>query len=363
MNIADSESGTLDPDGARFALRRLESLEALRPGWPELAERSGNVFATWEWLSAWWRHFGRGRELLAFRCERGDGSLAAILPLYVWRRRPRVLRFLGHGPGDELGPVCAPEERARTLEGLRRLLAGTRWSVFVGDQLSGEWRLAESLGARVLRREGSPVLELNVPSWDDLLATLSHGFRSQIRRDERNLLRDHGLVFRRTEDPARLEQDLDLLFDLHRLRWPDSDAFAGTAEPFQRDFARTAFQLGWLRLWFLELEGRAHAAWYGLRFGGADSFYQGGRDPAWQRPSLGITLVAHTIREAVADGMSEYRFLRGGEGYKYRFSPRDAGLETIVLGRGPAGRAGAAALRLRFRRTDDDQPQGRFVST
>ena len=43
------------------------------------------------------------------------------------------------------------------------------------------------------------------------------------------------------------------------------------------------------------------------------------------------------------DGVREYRFLRGGEPYKSRWADRDAGLETVALGRGLRGRAVVAA--------------------
>jgi hypothetical protein len=42
--------------------------------------------------------------------------------------------------------------------------------------------------------------------------------------------------------------------------------------------------------------------------------------------------------------MSEYRFLRGGEAYKYRFANLDPGVETIGLARGVAPRAILAAV-------------------
>jgi CelD/BcsL family acetyltransferase involved in cellulose biosynthesis len=58
-------------------------------------------------------------------------------------------------------------------------------------------------------------------------------------------------------------------------------------------------------------------------------------------------LVAHTLREAIADGMSEYRFLRGDERYKDRFATRDPGVETVTLAGSHSGRAALSAVGLR----------------
>jgi hypothetical protein len=51
-------------------------------------------------------------------------------------------------------------------------------------------------------------------------------------------------------------------------------------------------------------------------------------------------LLAHTIRAAFDDGVREYRFGRGQDPYKYRFTGQDPGLETVAATHGPA--AGAA---------------------
>src|SRR5215210_8753673 len=95
-------------------LEPIASFDGLSEEWTSLAEATGSVFSTWEWNSLWWKHFGRGRELMAIACRDGDGVLVAILPLYRARERPlRVIRFLGHGQGDHLGPICAPDDRDR----------------------------------------------------------------------------------------------------------------------------------------------------------------------------------------------------------------------------------------------------------
>ena len=340
--------------GTRLRLERLSSLEAVQEAWSELAQKSGNVFATWEWARLWWSHFGRDRPLLVTACRTAEGRLFAILPLYMWLVGPlRVVRFLGHGPADQLGPICEPEDRGAAANALRRMLAETyrQWDVFLGERLPGDEHWSSLLGARRLAREGSPVLLTRGTGWEEYLSSRSANLRQQIRRRERNLARDHELRYRLADDPRRLREDLDTLFALHRARWDEREStFAAAWESFHREFAACAFERGWLRLWFLELDGRPRAAWYGFRFGDIESYYQAGRDPAWENSSVGFVLLVQSIRAALMDGVREYRFLRGGEPFKHRFADADPGLETIGVARGASGATALAAAATLARR-------------
>src|SRR5262249_29652803 len=156
--------------------------------------------------------------------------------------------------------------------------------------------------------------------------------------------REHFLRYRLAGDKHRLQADLDTLFALHEARWGQrgSGQLTGPRAGFVREFAACALERGWLRLWFLELNGSAVAAWLGFRLGAAEWHYQSGRDPAWDRYSVGFVLLGHTIREAMTDGMSEYRFLRGAEAYKDRFANRELSVATIGIFRGIAGRTSLA---------------------
>lgn len=329
---------------AGLELVSVESLDAVREEWVPLADRTQNVFATWEFASIWWRHFGRGRPLLVAMCRSRDGRLVAILPLYRWTTRPlAVVRFLGHGAGDQLGPVCAPDDLARARDALATFLERRAWHVFIGEHLPGDEGWSASLGAAVLTREGSPVLRFGGASWDDFLASRSSNFRQQVRRRERALTSGHAVRFRIADDPARLPGDLDALFALHAARWPGRKTDFLAREAFHREFAACALERGWLRLWLLEADGQTVAAWLGFRFGGVESYYQAGRDPAWDHASVGFVLLVHSIREAARDGADEYRFLLGGEEYKHRFASEDPGLETVALTRGAVGRAALAS--------------------
>ena len=322
-------------------------LEAARDDWTGLADAAGSPFSTWEWASAWWRHLGGDRELLLRRCRAPDGRISAILPLYLAAERPlRVVRFVGHGPADQLAPVCAPEDRDHAARGLLAELSDglAGWQAMIADRLPGEQGWPALLGGPVLDRKPSPALITEGRDWEEFLRSRSRNFREQARRRERKLASSYDLRYRLVDDPERLPADFDTLMRLHHARWgEDSRAFRPPRDAFHRDFAAAALERGWLRLWLLELDGRVAAAWLGYRFGGIEWYYQAGRDPALERDAVGFVLMAHTVRAALDDGVTEYRLLLGGEAYKDRFATADHGLETVVLARGARGRAARAA--------------------
>jgi CelD/BcsL family acetyltransferase involved in cellulose biosynthesis len=319
--------------------------EDVREEWDALGERCGNVFSTWEWATTWWEHFGRPGRLRLVVARDRDGTAVAILPLYEYRGRPlRILRLVGHGPADELGPVCAPADRPAAVAALGRAVRELRADLLLAEQVSGATALGERLRGHALGQGASPVIDLAGGDWDALMASWSRNLRKQIRQSERRLERDHGLRYRLSDGRGALAEDLGVLFGLHAAcHTEDESGFIGAHRAFHEDFARVAAERGWLRLWFLEADGTPVAAELDLRYGGADASYQSGRDPAMQHPGPGIVLLAHAIREAVADGLGEFRLLRGDEAYKYRFASSDAGLETIAVPGSALARAGLAA--------------------
>ena len=332
-----------------LTLEPVPDLATLRDEWTALADAAGNLFGTWEWADAWWRTYGGDRPLRITACRHpSDGRLVALLPLYLASRKPvRTLRFLGHGPADQLGPICAPEDRQATAAAVRRLARGglKGWDLLIADRLPQTEGWAGMLGGRVVHVEESPTLMIGGRSFDEFLASRSKNFREQARRRERKLRREHEVDIR-LSDAEHLEADLDALFSLHEARWEEeSEALRGERERFHRDFARRALERGWLRLWVLEADGAPRAAWYGFRFARMDWYYQSGRDPEWERQSVGFVLLAHTVRHAFDDGMLEYRLLRGGEEYKGRFSSDEPTLETIAIPRNLAGRGAMLAAR------------------
>ena len=147
----------------------IPSFEAGQEQWNELAERSGSIFATWEWATSWWRHFGQGEPLL-LRC--GDpGDPLAIVPLCRAKRGPlRILRFIGYGPGDALGPVCAREDREAAGEALREALT-------VADRVGKQPLLRRGVDARRVAGGG----EVGVDETDTVAGVERHPLRAAQR--------------------------------------------------------------------------------------------------------------------------------------------------------------------------------------
>lgn len=323
----------------------VEDIDAIADDWDRLAERAGSVFASHLWARAWWEHFGAGEERLRVKAVYGsDGALRAVLPLYAWRERPLVLRFLGHDLGSDIAPVCAPEDRAVAARALRATARRQRASMVVADGLLADADWLGLLGARSVHHSPSPIVAINGTTWEEFLARRSSNFRQQVRRRERKLAKSHELDYRLTERREELDADFETLLGLHHERWGDnSEVYDGPREPFHRAVVRRAFDKGWLRMWTMTLDGEPAASWYGFRLGDVESYYQAGRADRHENLAVGFVMLAHTIREAMADGVRLYRLGPGGSDYKYRFATADEGVHFALMGLDPLGRAGAAA--------------------
>jgi CelD/BcsL family acetyltransferase involved in cellulose biosynthesis len=158
--------------------------------------------------------------------------------------------------------------------------------------------------------------------------TLSECLPARKRRDVKQArnraARRGGFRIERAHD---LEPALDHLFRLHALRW-ESRGEAGVlaqerVRAFHREAAAGLFAAGLLRLYVLRIAGDVAAVFYGFSHRDRIYGYLTGLDPAFAYESPGVTIVAHAIEQALAEGAREFHFLRGREAYKYRWGAVD----------------------------------------
>jgi CelD/BcsL family acetyltransferase involved in cellulose biosynthesis len=342
------------------------ALRAYEPEWRELAERRDNAFITPEWFWAWLEIYGEAAAPAVIAVRRPDGDLLGLMPLVVANSgRPRTLRFAGATYADHLHPVCLPEDEASVAEAAVEALSelGRSWTVAVLDNVDADARWWQVLaraslfvGVAASRDSVLPVIELGGDGWEGYLATRGRNFRDQARRYPRRLERAHEVSYRCTADDSELDRDMATFFQLHDARWDGRGVSGMTGQrvrEFQLAFARSALARGWLRLWFLELDGTPVAAWYGWRIGNRYAYYQAGFSPAWARLSVGFVLMVHTVRSAFDEGAVQYDMLLGEESYKARFTSASEPVRTVSLSRSRAAQlftAGNAFMWKRSRR-------------
>lgn len=322
------------PEGTAEVITDLDALSAIVPEWTRLAEGLGNAFVSPDWFFAWLRTYGETADPYVTVLHRADGSVHSLLPFVRSRDRRRpTLAFAGANLGDYFQPVAPPGEAELAAAGAALALSRRRdeWGAVVLHNVDADTTWAEALRsaggsglAEVTHpREVLPYVAIDGLSWDEYLATRSRNFRGQLNRKLRRLGDEHEVSFRLTEDPARVADDMAIFFAFHDRRWENrggSSVASERARAFHLDFAESALRSGALRLWFLEVDGDPVAAWYGWSFGRRYSYYLAGFDPAWSRHSVGLLLLAHTIKAAIAEGAHEYDLLRGDEDYKDRFA-------------------------------------------
>ncbi len=331
--------------GAGLRLGQALDFNLLRADWARLARLSRRIFSTPEWAEAWWSSYARGRRSLILPMLDSDDRVVAIMPLCLEERWPlRLARFLGHGAADELGPVCHPADGPRVGDHLRERVGSPPLSVdiLLFDASPEIERWDQLVGGSAIHTSSSPSATFSGTDWDDYLRSLSRNQREQVRRRERRLFREHDARYRVTTDGETLVTDLDTFFDLHRARWPSGSSLLGR-EPFYRDFAARALENGWLRLSFLEVGGRAVASHLDFSYAGVHFQYNSGRDSRWDEYSVGGVLRWLTMRNAFQEGVTEYRFLRGGEAYKWRIADHDRGSAIVAV---PGTRLGRIAVQI-----------------
>ena len=70
-------------------------------------------------------------------------------------------------------------------------------------------------------------------------------------------------------------------------------------------------------MYVLRLNGAPVAVMYGFLYNGTFSFYQHGFDDQYQQHSIGLVLMALSIRAAIEEGAGEFDMLWGLEPYKF----------------------------------------------
>ncbi|HYS04837.1 MAG TPA: GNAT family N-acetyltransferase [Candidatus Dormibacteraeota bacterium] len=334
----------------------------LLPEWSRLLDEASEpeVFLSPEWIIAWTRHYGAGREAHLVTARDETGALVGLAPFY--RRRlgpgvlsgPRVLAFLGdEGVGSEYLGILA------------RKIAEEQFLSALAQEVKGEWaladlqglkerppssdRLIEVLGAGApdrIHRERHPCSSIALPGdYESYLTSLAAKFRTTVRYRTNKLVKNFKVRMLRTTLPEELDGHLERFFVMHQGRW-EAEGHSGNfynprKRAFYREVAQGFLRRGWLRFYHLEVDGVIRAAQFGFAFRGVLHSLQEAFDRDFSPPGVGgvgVVLRGMAIRESIAEGLASYDFLGGVEEYKIRWGTTPHYVQRARIGaRGPAG--------------------------
>jgi CelD/BcsL family acetyltransferase involved in cellulose biosynthesis len=311
---------------------------------------AGDVpFRRWEWLATWWRHYQR-RSARPFivTVHTDDGEMVGLAPWYIERSclSGSVLRFLGAGEvcSENLTILAASGCEADVAHAVAHWLANDaagQWDlidlegIVTSDPvLQGFFSTLQSLGHLIDRREqiGSWCIELS-DTWEGYLARLAKRRREKVRQLLRKKFDTGRAVARTALSENEYVRAWQIFEDLHQKRrnsLGEAGCFASSAfGAFHAEVSRRFFDLGQLRMHWVELDGSAIAIEYGLTGGETVYYYQSGLDPAREAEQPGWLEVASSIKLAIEQGYRRFDFLRGDEPYKSHWRAERTGLFQV----------------------------------
>ncbi|CAG1064980.1 hypothetical protein BAC1_00553 [uncultured bacterium] len=304
----------------------VEGLESLRPEWDRLlaACPTSTPFQSPEWLIPWWKRFGHGS--LMFLTMRAAGKLRGLAPMCV---EDGEVRLVGGGNSDYLGPIFEPAmELACAKAFFDHLVRRGGWSSCTLQDLhpySMLLTLSPPDGLRTMLSPGEVCLGVNLP-------TTVEAFRAEHRR-----VGGVKRIFKRlSEKSIRAEAAVDengtrsfmeTLFRLHTKRWMAAGKTGVLQEQEMRSFhveAAIGFQKKeMLWLYRITFEGRELSVLYGFVHRRRLYAYLMGFDPEFSKLSPGKLILLFSAEECIRRGVYGMDFLRGGEKYKYDWSPSE----------------------------------------
>lgn len=309
-------------------ISEFEEFKKLRSGWNALLSASGCdvPFLRHEWLVDWWEHFGsEGRLAVIMVMRDGEPVLAApLMEVCNASSWPRVVKLqsMTNYHSYHYHIIVRPDEPG-ALESFWAYLRTRRrkWDLLELQSVPADAGFCGEL-KRIVKQDGrdaeiwqggaSPFLRLT-GTWDEYYGTLKSKFRSNMRNRTKRLGELGETRCEVLTGAGEIGSSLNDGFRIEQMGWKGEKGSAMACVPevagFYRKWAQTAAREGWLRLSFLNVDGRRVAFDYSMLYNNKVYCMKIGFDPEFSPYSVGQILSSEMIRSCFEEGVSEYDFL------------------------------------------------------
>ena len=336
---------------------RAEDLDTLRPVWSNLVEKmeDSSPFLTWDWMRAWWAHYGDRHQLRVLVFRQGSGVLG-IAPLHQRRHgigplQLRTLAPIGWERGgwqdltQQLELLFPSEHRLELLARLLSWLRRSRYSAIWIPSVDASAPVPDWLASKVVI--ANPIFTFQgraLPdTWPAFVASLGRNTRQNANRYPRALLHaGHQCTFRIAAAPDEVVDALPVLFRLHRER---AQAAADVSHPdvfrlpqrqaFMRDIGPRLAACGQFKIGLLVVDNQIVAAQAWFEKNRVLYLYYSGYDPSWTRNSVMFVTTLEVIRHGITSGLRRLELLRGTGQHKERWETDSRSQRNMLVARTP----------------------------
>ena len=324
-----------------MAPKALTSFQEIESEWEGVLRSSPvtTLFLSPQWQEVWWNTFGGGKTMAGFYVPSSNG-VDAVASLTSCGN---TLSFLGNQETVDYNDfMVRPGFEAGFFEALLGRLEDQTWEVMRLDSLVETSPtlahlpdLARQRGYSVEVQQEDTASGILLPStWEDYLALLSKKNRHELRRKFRRLEATPDWSWYAVTGPDEVSSRLDEFINLMRGSSQDKDQYmTEEREEFFHNVSQRMADLGLLRLYFLEMEGRAVATSLCFDYAASRLLYNSGYDPDYGYYSVGLLLNALCLKEAIDQGVEYFDFLRGSETYKQHLGGIPRNLYQMVVRR------------------------------
>ena len=348
VELREPAPAAVDSDAGEIRAVRIDStwrFTELRSAWDALLQSSeaASPFLTWEWLHPWWTHLSGSSRLQLLKVNAGN-RLIAIAPFRATTGVARLpcLDLLGTGEAgaDYLDVITRSGFEAEALDAIEQFAVAQRTALRLTHLASSAAvaglvnRLQRRGWAQVTTPGGiCPYISLADHTWDSYLGTLGASHRANVRRRLRALEQNFDVQFEQVIGDGARRDALERLTHYHRCRFDSRGTAFSTAAhcAFHHEVTQRFLERGWLRMFVLRLNGATAAVMYGFFYNRTFYFYQHGFDDSYQQYSIGLVLMALSIRSALEEGAAEFDMLWGTEPYKFLWARQTRELLNIHI--------------------------------
>ena len=323
---------------AILELEQIYNVNDFEISWNSLLAKSfdNNPFLTYEWLIAWSKHFGKGKEIKLFTIE-NNGKVSLAIPVsYTTNKffgtKHNEVRFAGAPDSDyQVFLITNLQEASRNfshlIENIIEDSGADNISFTDVPEDSATAKLLENISEKRVGVSGSTINQCPyVPlpnNYETFLQNLGSNMRRNLKIWEKQASKDYRIKFVRYDEIGSVDEAMKIFFRLHQKRQVAKGEYGVFAndinQSFHMDIAKSFAKRDWLALFILTFNDTPVAAVYSFEYGHKLYAYLSGFDPEYSIFRPGHLAFSKIMQYGIRKNITQFDFLRGDEEYKARW--------------------------------------------